>query len=685
MLFTIGVGLVILYLIKTFFFTKKRRDRPPPPPPKKKRSSRDHGQADVLILHGSQTGTAESFAGKLAKEINATPGKKANIVDSEEFMDLRVETDTDVFEFAKAIKHYKVVVIIVSTYGEGDPPDNTLSLYRLLLSTSLDRFDEKFALDKTVFPPVDEPYQKCLEGVEFAVFGLGDTNYEHYSAMGKFFDDRMSKMGASRLLKRGEGNDESGELENEFNEWKSNLLPLIKGADAAGSSVEVGGKTYTFAACYPIALDYTLEKAPEGSKPPERRIGVTMVPVAVKKELHTELSDRSCVHVEFDLKGSGLSYQAGDHVGIYASLRDEHVTELATLLGVVDELDALYTFRPRDPEARVNTHAYGDDALRSSHSMSVFSGKPFVLREALSKFVDTITPPSQALLVAMGEAAEHDEEKARLFHLASREGREDYRREILKPHLTVNEVLRKFPSVHLDLAILLELAPRLKVRYYSISSSPIAHRNSLHVTCAVVRYQKPSGSTYHGVCSTWLQNLKVGESVPVFIRRSTFKLPALATTPILMVGPGTGLAPFRGFLHERRVFREERGEEHAGKTVLYFGCRHRDHDFIYREELELMEKDGVLSEFHRAFSREPSSTPDRKYVQHMLREQSDSVFALMNEGGYLYICGDGKAMAVDVQKELAKIIATKEDCSVENAEAKLRKFKRDARLQLDVW
>lgn len=264
-----------------------------------------------------------------------------------------------------------------------------------------------------------------------------------------------------------------------------------------------------------------------------------------------------------------------------------------------------------------------------------------------------------------------------------------------------------FPSARPSLGLFFGcIAPRLAPRFYSISSGASAHPRSVHVTCAVVRDVMPTGRVHDGVASSYLQHCKPGERVPVFVRRSTFKLPADASAPVIMVGPGTGLAPFRGFLQERAAALRAgggaaNGHAHAngnglanghangagagglGPAVLFFGCRNRAHDFIYEDELAGAQECGALTTLHVAFSR---AGPAKDYVQHRMEAAAPELWALLQHPkAAVYVCGDAKAMAKDVHRALLGIATSQGGMSGSQAEGWLKALSDKGRYHKDVW
>jgi len=282
------------------------------------------------------------------------------------------------------------------------------------------------------------------------------------------------------------------------------------------------------------------------------------------------------------------------------------------------------------------------------------------------------------------EYATNSEEKTALARLSSDgDPSDEYSKFIKQDQRTIFEVLQHFPSVNPPLPHILELLPRLAPRYYSISSSSNAHPGRVHITSIVVRFHTPTGREHHGVASTWLAKLPVGTKVPVFVRESHFKLPA-TPAPIIMVGPGTGLAPFRGFLQEIKHRRTAKGQA-DWESVLFFGCRHRQYDYIYEEELAGFEQDKTLTHLHVAFSRESSQ---KVYVQDKLgdHEMKETLWHFLNDKkGYFYVCGDARQMAKAVHQTLINVVKECGKMNEEQAIAFVESLQKSGRYLQDVW
>jgi NADPH-ferrihemoprotein reductase len=258
---------------------------------------------------------------------------------------------------------------------------------------------------------------------------------------------------------------------------------------------------------------------------------------------------------------------------------------------------------------------------------------------------------------------------------------------VLEDRRNIIAVLEDLQSFKPPLDHLLELLPRLQARYYSISSSAKMHPTSVHITAVLVEYTTRTNRTNRGVATSWLkrkqQKMQAGGAgvfAPIYIRHSSLRLPYHSSKPVIMVGPGTGLAPFRGFIQDRATVKQA-GKE-LGQTVLFFGCRHKSEDFIYEEELEGYRDDRVLSQLNVAFSRDQ---PEKVYVQHLLREKGAEVWSLLEKQGYFYVCGDARHMARDVQTALLQVIQEEGGLDSHTASEYVKKLQKRNRYLQDVW
>jgi NADPH-ferrihemoprotein reductase len=392
--------------------------------------------------------------------------------------------------------------------------------------------------------------------------------------------------------------------------------------------------------------------------------------IAVNRELHGEHSDRSCRHIEIET-GGRLQYEVGDHVGVFAENERADVERLAARLGA--SLDAVVSLV--DPD-----------------SNRVMLG-PCTVRNALLRYVEINGAIRQSSLSLLLPHVTDDAERQRLRDWTAA-GSESYARDVRDACRTLIEILADMPSLKPPLGVVLELLPRLAPRYYSISSAPAAHGTRIHVTAVVVRNTTATGRIFTGLCTGFFARTAATPHQPVacFVRRSTFKLPRSLAAPLLMFGPGTGIAPFRGFIHDLRARASSAASPpppSSSPRVLYFGCRQSDIDGLYLDELAAAKSDNTLSQVHVAESRRAENAA-RKYVQHILLEPDNAAAAadilLRDPQAYLFVCGDARAMAKDVHDALLQALSKRLDNSKEQAEAiSHSNDSRISRYLKDVW
>lgn len=549
----------------------------------------------LVILFGSQTGSAEGLAKKLAKES-----------ESRGFMPkLAVLNDFESAGFATATK----AVIISSTWGDGEPPDNAVNFWNWIKADSAPR----------------------LENLNFAVLGLGDKNYSDFCGASKKFDERLAALGAKRLAPRGECD---VDYEASAKAWIDGLWDKLGsgsgGAPASGPASSNGAAK------------------PTGSEPGAPKTNGAVAygksnpfPAKLLKNvlLNKPGSGKEVRHYEIALNGSGLTYEAGDALGVVPVNCHELVD---------DVLEALKA----NPDENVK---FGDNIMS--------------LREALTHHFD-VNKPSQELLAAVAKAAPQSE----LAALLAPEKREDLKKWLWGRH--VIDLLELLPAP-MPVAEFIPLLKKLAPRLYSISSSPKAHPGEVHLTVGAVRYES-HGRERKGVASTFLAD-RVGDTefVKVFVQPSHgFKPPANGDLPMIMVGPGTGIAPFRAFLEERLATGAK------GKNWLFFGDQRKDTDFLYDELLTGWQKSGFLTRLDLAFSRDQEQ---KIYVQDRMLENAAELWSWLEAGAHFYVCGDASRMAKDVDAALHKIVETAGGKSTDEAKAFVAKLKSDKRYQRDVY
>ncbi|ERL91636.1 NADPH--cytochrome P450 reductase isoform X2 [Dendroctonus ponderosae] len=595
----------------------------------------------LVVFYGSQTGTGEEFAGRLAKE-GVRYRLKGMVADPE-------ECDMEELVNLKNIPN-SLAVFCMATYGEGDPTDNAMEFYEWLQNGDAD-----------------------LTGLNYAIFGLGNKTYEHYNEVAIYLDKRLEELGATRVYELGLGDDDAN-IEDDFITWKDKFWPVVCdffGIESTGEDISMRQyrvEEYEDAPDRVFSGEMARLHSLKNQRPPYDAKNPYLSKILINRELFKG-GERHCMHLEFDIEDSKMRYESGDHLAVYPI----NNTELVEKIGKLCEksLDTIFSL--------INT----DEESSKKHPFPC----PCSYRTALTHYLDITQNPRTHVLKELAEYCSDPAEKEKLKLMASTspEGKALYQKWINEDNRNIVHILEDLPSCKPALDHLCELLPRLQPRYYSISSSPKEHPNTVHVTAVLVEYQTPTGRVNKGVATTWLRE-KIPSpdsatplTVPIFIRKSQFRLPTKPQVPIIMVGPGTGVAPFRGFIQERNFTKVE-GKQ-VGQTVLYFGCRKKDEDFLYQEEFLKYQENGLLT-LNVAFSREQAQ---KVYVTHLVEKDADTIWNIFENGGHLYICGDAKSMAVDVRNIILKIIQEKGSLTEEQAQVYYKKMETQKRISMDVW
>ncbi|MEM6941273.1 MAG: sulfite reductase subunit alpha [Pseudomonadota bacterium] len=527
------------------------------------------------IIYGTQTGNAEQLAEDAAL-----------LARSKGFTPRVAEMDEVEMDHLAAMQN---LIVVVSTYGEGEMPDNAHQFWEALSASTAPR----------------------LESLNYGVLALGDTSYDEFCQAGKLVDTRLEQLGAKRL---GPRVDCDVDFEDAAEAWIAATLPeagAVAAAPPADPMLKKAKSAWSRKTPYPATLR-------------ENRI------------LSGPKSAKEIRHIAFDLADSGMHYEAGDALGVMPVNAPDLVAAWLTRLGATAENE--------------------------------------VAGQALGTLLSTgleIMTPSRDLIRAIEPLMQDDE----LTHVVSNGDKE-----ALEAYLwgkDALDLLNLNPGLVLDPAEVVSWLKPLQHRAYSISSSPKAHAGQVHLTVAAVRWMYEN-RPHRGVCSTFLaDHAPEGAQAGIFMSpNKSFRVPEDDQVPMIMVGPGTGIAPFRAFLEERR----ERGA--TGANWLFFGDQHRASDFIYEDEISAFSHSGLLTRLDLAFSRDQS---EKVYVQHRMAENGKDLFAQLEEGGHFYVCGDATRMAKDVDAALHQLVETQGSMTPEAATEYVNRLKRDKRYVRDVY
>jgi sulfite reductase (NADPH) flavoprotein alpha-component len=535
----------------------------------------------LLVLYGTESGNSEALADRAVKD-----AKKRGFQAS-----MRNMSELPPADLAK----HPNLLVIVSTWGDGDPPETATAFYKDFMSTEMK------------FP-----------STRFSVCALGDTSYEKFCQTGKDIDARLAALGASRVVER---QDCDVDYEDAFTGWLDRALTAL----TPDTSSVVISPSFAAAPVYEYG-----KKNPFPSELLETVL------------LNGEGSNKETWHLEFTLDGSGFSYEPGDALAVVPVNAPDTVQAIlnAAKLSGSEEVEN------KNIEGRKPLAA----ALRDDLDITALS------RNVLAKLAEATNSPALTTLLA-----EDTREQLKQFV----DGRQ------------IVDAIEQFAPAGLSADALAGLFRKLPPRLYSIASSPLAHPGEVHLTVSAVRYES-HGRQRKGVCSTCLADLvKPGDKVPVFIQpNKNFRLPADGLVPIIMVGPGTGIAPFRAFVEHRAALGS------TGKNWLFMGDQHYLYDFLYQLEWQDHLKSGALTRLDVAFSRDQ---PEKIYVQHRMAERARELYAWLEDGAHFYVCGDAIHMAADVHETLVSIVQTAGGKSREAAETYIEDLKKSKRYQRDVY
>ena len=536
----------------------------------------------ITLISASQTGNARRVAEALRDDLIAAQ------------LNVKLVNAGD-YKF-KQIASEKLLVIVTSTQGEGESPEEAVALHKFLFSKKAPK----------------------LEGTAFAVFGLGDTSYEFFCQSGKDFDSRLAELGAERLLDRV---DADVEYQPAAAEWRARVVEVLK----SRAPVAAPAQGATSGAVNDIHSSPYTKEAP------------LTATLAVNQKITGRDSEKDVRHIEIDLADSGLRYQPGDALGVWYQNDPALVKELVELLWLKGD-------EPVTVDGKTLPLA---EALEWHFELTVNTAN-IVENYATLTSIETLLP-----LVG---------DKAQLQHYAA---------------TTPIVDMVRFSPAQLDADALIGLLRPLTPRLYSIASSQAEVESEVHITVGAVRSDIEGRARAGGASSFLADRVEEDGEVRVFIEHNdNFRLPANPQTPVIMIGPGTGIAPFRAFMQQRAADGAE------GKNWLFFGNPHFTEDFLYTVEWQRYIKEVVLSRIDLAWSRDQQQ---KVYVQDKLREQGAELWRWINDGAHIYVCGDANRMAKDVEQTLLEVIAEFGAMDAEAADEFLSELRVERRYQRDVY
>ncbi|MEQ9723640.1 NADPH-dependent assimilatory sulfite reductase flavoprotein subunit [Yersinia alsatica] len=538
----------------------------------------------ITLISASQTGNARRLAEQLRDDLLAAK-LNVNLVNAGDYK-------------FKQIAQERLLIIVASTQGEGEPAEEAVALHKFLLSKKAPKLPE----------------------TAFAVFGLGDTSYEHFCQAGKDFDNKLAELGAERLLDRV---DADVEYQESAQQWRQQVVAALQARAPAQSTAAAA-----------ITQSGVVDEIT--SSPYSKTAPLTAL-LSVQQKITGRNSEKDVRHIEIDLGDSGLRYQPGDALGVWFDNSPALVDELLALLW-----------------------------LKGDELVSI-DGQNMPVSQALHSHLEL----TQNTTVIVDKYAALSRDETLIALLADRAALQHYAK-----NTPIVDMVRQAPS-DLNADQLVALLRPLTPRFYSIASSQAETENEVHITVGVVRYDIEGRPRTGGASGYLADRLEVDGDIRIFIEHNdNFRLPANPETPVIMIGPGTGIAPFRAFMQQREA------EGATGKNWLLFGNPHFTEDFLYQVEWQRYVKDGLLTRIDLAWSRDQA---DKIYVQDKLREQGAELWSWIQQGAHIYVCGDANRMAKDVEQVLLDVVALHGAMDTEQADEYLSELRLARRYQRDVY
>lgn len=631
---------------------------------------------DYLVLYASQTGTCEEYAKKFARELVQKFSLNVMCVDVDDYD----------FENLNMLPKNVIVSLFVSTYGEGDLPDSAMQFEEWL--QTLSAFD--------------------LNNVYYTLFGFGNSTYEFFNGGAKKVEKYFSLASATRVGSFGLADDGSCSTDEDYLAWKDAIYDDLKDALALYEREIVFESSYNFSILPKGVDDKVSVGEPSSAYLPGKSLSYNsekkqlgpfdasypyIAPIIKTKELMRS-AERNCIHVEFDISGSNMKYSTGDHVAVWPSNSDEKVEKFISTFGL--DSNTVFDLKPKDKTMKIPFPVPTTIGAAVRYYLEISGPISRQVFSSISQYVNEPKLKEKLSVLSKDKTAFSKEITSKCFDFAT-----------AFSHLSNGAKWDQVPWEYL-----VETIPHIQPRYYSISSSASSEKQVVHITAVVENRPNqisPELGPVTGVTTNLLRHIHLSKSnedvfsstlpvhynldgprgllspfkLPIHIVRSTFKLPANPSTPLIMVGPGTGVAPFRGFIRERVKNTAGSNNLNLGKHLLFYGCRNEE-EFLYRDEWAEYSKslNGVF-EFIIAYSRIPGKP--KTYVQNLMIERKAELFALIEKGAFIYVCGDAKNMSQDVHKIFVDILSEGKGITTEEASEILKLFKTSGKYQEDVW
>ncbi|KAI9668012.1 MAG: NADPH-cytochrome P450 reductase [Bathelium mastoideum] len=637
----------------------------------------DETGKNCVVFYGSQTGTAEDYASRLAKEGSSRFGLKTMVADLEDYE----------YENLDTFPEDKIAFFILATYGEGEPTDNAVEFYEFITGEDVS------------FSQGASAEEKPLSNLKYVAFGLGNNTYEHYNSMVRKVNAALEKLGGQRIGTAGEGDDGAGTMEEDFLAWKEPMWKSL--TDSMGLEereavyepvFQITEKPEMDAESDEVYLGEPNKNHLEGkSRGPYNAHNPYIAPIAESREIFND-KDRNCLHLEIDVSGVNLPYTTGDHIAVWPTNAGKEVDRFINILGLGPKRHTVIYVKGLDTTAKVPFPS------------------PTTYDAVIRYHMEICAPISRQFLSTLSAFSPNDSIKAEMTKAGN--DKDYFQDNVASKNLNIAQYLEILSDGQawekVPFSAFIEGLHKIQPRYYSISSSSHVQKDKIAITAVVESSHGPGmPHVVKGVTTNYLLALKQkqhgdpdpdphglnyaltgprnkydGCHVPVHVRHSNFKLPSDPSRPVVMVGPGTGVAPFRGFVQERAA--QAAAGENVGRTILFFGCRRRDQDFLYEKEWEEYGKQlGDKFTLVTAFSREG---PQKVYVQHRMREYAAELNELLqNKKAYFYVCGDAANMAREVSQVLVRIIAEQRGVSEQKAEEEVKRMRASNLYQEDVW